>query len=83
MARSVSVSAVSVPSTAKSGGRPPWDSPRSIDPRAGWKRRPSSRAAWISAPSRSPAPRGKMYGWSAAVVQPLVSRAVMDARAAA
>ena len=35
------------------------DAPRSIAPRHGWKRMPSSRAASISTASRSPAPCGK------------------------
>ena len=58
-AASVASSAPSVLSTAKSGGSPPSLLPRSIEPRAAVKRTPSSAAALISAPSRSPAPRGK------------------------
>ena len=46
-------------STTWSGGSPPRERPRSIDPRVGRNRRPISRAASISAPSRSPAPWGK------------------------
>ena len=47
--------------TTESGGRPPsfWD--RLIEPRVGWKRTPSSRAAVISAEIRSPPPRGWTY----------------------
>ena len=47
--------------TTSSGGRPPSFTDRLIDPRVGWKRKPSSRAASISAPIRSPAPRGWRY----------------------
>ena len=43
----------------ESGGSPPSDSPRSIEPRDGTRRTPSSRAALISASTRSPPPRGK------------------------
>ena len=57
--RSVSARISSASSTSESGGRPPSDSPRSIDPREGTRRTPSSRAAVISASTRSPAPRGK------------------------
>ena len=46
-------------SVTSSGGRPPWDFPRSMLPRHGWKRTCSSRAASTSIASRSPAPRGK------------------------
>jgi hypothetical protein len=45
-------------STTESGGSPPADSPRFIDPRPGWKRSPICRAARISAASRSPRPAG-------------------------
>ena len=44
-ARSVPASAASVVSTTESGGSPPRLCPRSIDPRVGWNRRPTSRAA--------------------------------------
>ena len=46
---------------ALSGGRPPSFSLRLIEPRVGWNLMPSSVAAAISAPSRSPAPRGCRY----------------------
>ena len=42
----------------ESGGRPPSDWPRSIDPLHGWNRIPTSRADSISAARRSPAPAG-------------------------
>ena len=48
----------SIDSTTESGGSPPLLCPRSIDPRAGWNRSPTSAAAPISAASRSPPPRG-------------------------
>src|SRR2546423_14870786 len=41
-------------STTLSGGRPPFDSPSDIEPRQGWKRKPSSRAVSTSA-SKMPA----------------------------
>ena len=44
--------------TTSSGGRPPSFSDSDIEPRVGWKRMPRSRAASISAVSRSPAPCG-------------------------
>jgi hypothetical protein len=46
-------------STTESGGSPPWDWPRSIEPRVGWNRRPIRPAAETVAPSTSPPPRGK------------------------
>ena len=45
-------------STTESGGSPPWDWPRSIEPRVGWKRSPIRRAASTVAPSGSPPSRG-------------------------
>ena len=45
-------------STRESGGRPPSDSPRSIEPRDATIRTPSSPAARISASISPPAPRG-------------------------
>ena len=45
-------------STTWSGGSPPRLRPRSIEPRFGRNRRPTARAASISAPSRSPPPDG-------------------------
>ena len=57
-ADSVSARAPSVGSTTWSGGRPPRDSPRSIDPREATIRTPSSRAAWISASSSPSTPGG-------------------------
>ena len=57
-ASSLAARMVSSSCTITSGGRPPSFSDRLIEPRVGWKRTPSSRAAVISAPSRSPAPRG-------------------------
>ena len=53
--RSVSASTASSSSTSSSGGRPPSDSPRSIEPREATIRTPISRAACTSAsisPSR-------------------------------
>ena len=41
-----------------SGGSPPWLLPRLIEPRVGWKRIPSSRAAWISASMKRSWPCG-------------------------
>jgi hypothetical protein len=58
IASAVAASAAPVSSTTSSGGNPPADAPRSIEPRPGWKRSPISAAAAIDAPSRSPAPRG-------------------------
>ena len=56
---SVSASTASMSSTRSSGGRPPADSPTSIDPRDATIRTPSSRAAWISASTRPARPGGK------------------------
>ena len=58
-AASVAASTSSRRSTIVSGGRPPSDSPRSIDPREATMRTPSSRAARISASSNPPPPGGK------------------------
>ena len=41
-----------------------------MEPRVGWNRRPTSRAAAISADHRSPPPAGATYRWSVLVVQP-------------
>ena len=57
--RSVSARISSIVSTSESGGRPPCDSPRSIEPREATKRRPSSRAACSSASRMPVRPRGK------------------------
>ncbi len=59
MASSVPMRAPSVVSTAKSGGRPPSFSLRSIEPRARVIRAPMSATAASSAPTRSPEPWGK------------------------
>ena len=59
MAASEAARIASRSSTISSGGRPPRERPRSIEPRQGWKRTPRSRAASISTARRSPAPRGK------------------------
>ncbi len=56
--------------TIESGGSPPSFTDSDIDPRAGWNRMPSARAAAISAEIRSPAPRGWTYRWSVLVVHP-------------
>lgn len=56
---SVAARAPSRVSTAKSGGRPPSFSLRSMEPRASVKRTPISRAAPMMAPERSPEPFGK------------------------
>ena len=47
--RSLSARTASIPSTSSSGGSPPSDTPRSIEPRDATSRTPSSRAAWTSA----------------------------------
>jgi hypothetical protein len=57
-ASSEAASASSVVSTTESGGSPPSRSPRSMEPRQGWKRTPSSRATSIATANRSPAPAG-------------------------
>ena len=57
--RSVSARISSRSSTSSSGGRPPSDSPRSIEPREATIRTPSSRAAWISASISPGCPCGK------------------------
>ena len=66
-----------------SGGRPPWLRPRLIEPRVGWKRRPSSRAAAISTSMKPVWPRGKRYRWSVEVVQPVSSSSAKPTRTAA
>ena len=73
IAASLAASTASCDSTTSSGGSPPADWPRSIDPRVGWNRTPTSRAARISAASRSAgsAPAGNTYRWSVLVVQPV------------
>ena len=58
IAATVPASAVSIDSTTESGGSPPSEAPRSIDPRVGWNRSPIRRAASIVAPSTSPPSRG-------------------------
>ena len=68
--RSLSASTSSSSCTTESGGSPPSFANTVIEPRVGWNRIPSSRAAAISAVHRSPPPRGAMYRWSAVVVQP-------------
>ena len=50
--RSVSARTSSISSTRLSGGRPPSETPRSIEPREATRRTPSSRAARISASTR-------------------------------
>ena len=55
-------------STQSSGGRPPFDSPRDIEPRLQWKRTPISLAAAIK--QSTVLPFLKMYEWSKTVVQP-------------
>ena len=74
---------VSWSSTTESGGRPPADCPRFIEPRVGWKRTPIRRAARISASSRSPAPAGNTYRWSVLDVQPVRASQARLAAAAA
>ena len=59
IARSVASRTVSISSTTLSGGRPPRDWPRSIDPRQGWNLIPSWAATSISASSRPVTPAGK------------------------
>jgi hypothetical protein len=58
--RSESASTASSSWTTESGGRPPSFCETVIDPRVGWNRRPTSRAAAISAAHRSPPARGAM-----------------------
>ncbi len=58
IAASVSARIVSRSSTTSSGGSPPRECPRSIDPRVGWNRSPTSPAARTSAAKRSPRPDG-------------------------
>ncbi len=41
-------------SQTRSGGRPPWLSPRLMLPRAPWKRTPTSAAAWNWSSRRLP-----------------------------
>src|ERR1700682_3251925 len=62
---------VSRSSTTRSGGRPPLDWPRSIDPRQGWNRRPSCSATSISASSRPVTPGGKAEWCSGAAERQL------------
>ena len=57
--RRVSSRMASIVSTTESGGRPPCDSPRSIEPREATRRTPSSRAAWSSASISPCSPCGK------------------------
>ena len=57
--RRVSSRIASIVSTTESGGRPPCDSPRSIEPREATRRTPSSRAACSSASIRPCSPCGK------------------------
>src|SRR5215472_4535293 len=68
--RSLSASTSSSSCTTESGGSPPSLTDSVIEPRVGWNRRPTSRAAAISADHRSPPPRGATYRWSVLVVQP-------------
>src|SRR5215469_9274428 len=68
--RSLSASTSSSSWTTESGGSPPSLADRVIEPRVGWNRSPTSRAAAISADHRSPPPRGATYRWSVLVVQP-------------
>jgi len=58
MSASVPMSACSVSSTTESGGSPPPDSPRSIEPRTSCSRMPTRPAAPVIAAFRSPLPRG-------------------------
>ena len=59
IAAAVAARMVSMSSTTWSGGSPPSRRPRSIEPRVGMNRRPTRRAASISAPSTSPPSAGK------------------------
>src|SRR5262245_3899896 len=68
MARSVSLRMNASSSTQSSGGSPPFDSPRDIDPRLQWKRTPLSLAASIT--QSTVLPLLKTYVWSKTVVQP-------------
>ena len=58
MASSVATSTASRSSVTSSGGSPPWELPRSMEPRQGWKRRPRPAAASIAAASRALPPPG-------------------------
>src|SRR6266480_7787730 len=68
--RSLSASTSSSSCTTESGGSPPSLAEIVMEPRVGWNRRPTSRAAAISADHRSPPPAGATYRWSVLVVQP-------------
>ncbi len=57
-ASAVAASTASTVSTTESGGSPPAEAPRSIEPRVGEKRRPTVRAASTVAASWSPPSRG-------------------------
>ncbi|GAA4901731.1 hypothetical protein HNR25_004913 [Streptomonospora salina] len=57
-AASVAASASCVDSVTASGGRPPAERPRSIDPRAGSSRIPTARAASTSAAAVAAGSRG-------------------------
>ncbi len=57
--RSQSASTSSSSCTTESGGSPPSLAEIVIEPRVGWNRSPTSRAAAISADHRSPPPRGR------------------------
>ena len=58
IAACVAARIVSMSSTTSSGGSPPELAPRSMEPRVGWNRRPTSAADAIVAPSTSPPSRG-------------------------
>src|SRR5258705_7376555 len=55
-------------STQSSGGKPPCDWPRDIEPRLAWNRTPTSFAAWIWQSTLFPFL--KTYVWSKTVVHP-------------
>ena len=54
MTRSLSRRIASSSSTASSGGSPPCERPRDIEPREAWKRSPISRATAIWSSTRAP-----------------------------
>jgi len=54
MSRWVSLRMAGSPSTTRSGGRPPWDWPTLMEPRAAWKRMPMLAAPSRLSSSRTP-----------------------------
>ncbi len=67
--RRVSARIVSASSTTESGGRPPSDSPRLIDPREAWRRSPTPAAVVHPDPASSTRPSLVESRMSAAVIR--------------